>query len=594
MYTRVQLQKMTLQSIRTLPVSQTIRGRWKLKKAELIEKILEISKSPKSRSRSKSPKSRSRSKSPKSRSRSKSPKIMSSPKIRSRSKSPKISSPSLSLSDLEKMTVAELRNLREFGQIQNRWKLKKTDLIRELASFRIPISSITRVSKPKVKIVKSGRLRDPSLELLDHQRKVVDYITNPIHRSILVVHSTGAGKTITGLYSVFTLLKQKETNVIIIAPPSVLENWKKEIVIKGFADQIPDNFLFLSFDSFTTSQSQEFIDACEDAIVIIDEAHNLRTKIVGKTIKTGKSIEKVIKKGKKSFGNFNCVSKAWKVIIMTATPVVNSINDMKNLLAMLHNIGQGTIHIESMSALGNFMYKHNTPIAYFKAIQNVDTGYPDFNIHDKIIKLTPSERRRYNHIMSGLEKEWKLGRTLMTFYNGMRCAGDAGFEVYYSPKVKFIKEYLREHPMKTMVFSAFIGKGVHLVEESLDEIGAPIYKIIGATAKKDRQAIINEFNKTDDFKVMIISKAGKEGIDLKGVRTVFLLEPSWNEADSYQALSRAVRFQSHSHLPASKRKVDVYKLFLDNTVDTLLQKGYVVTKADTAREVERILMRQSI
>jgi superfamily II DNA/RNA helicase len=74
------------------------------------------------------------------------------------------------------------------------------------------------------------------------------------------------------------------------------------------------------------------------------------------------------------------------------------------------------------------------------------------------------------------------------------------------------------------------------------------------------QAVI-DFN-NEKTNVILVSKAGGEGLNLKGVRNVIMLEPTWNKASFIQFISRAVRYQSHIHLPRKEQHVNVYSLYL--------------------------------
>ena len=61
------------------------------------------------------------------------------------------------------------------------------------------------------------------------------------------------------------------------------------------------------------------------------------------------------------------------------------------------------------------------------------------------------------------------------------------------------------------------------------------------------------------IKIILISPAGSEGISLKNVRQVHVLEPYWNEVRINQLIGRAVRQCSHADLPMKERYVDVYR-----------------------------------
>ena len=59
-------------------------------------------------------------------------------------------------------------------------------------------------------------------------------------------------------------------------------------------------------------------------------------------------------------------------------------------------------------------------------------------------------------------------------------------------------------------------------------------------------------------KVILISKAGSEGIDLKFIRQVHILEPWYNMNRVEQTIGRAVRNFSHKDLPFEKRNVEIF------------------------------------
>jgi hypothetical protein len=62
----------------------------------------------------------------------------------------------------------------------------------------------------------------------------------------------------------------------------------------------------------------------------------------------------------------------------------------------------------------------------------------------------------------------------------------------------------------------------------------------------------------EEIKVVIISKAGSEGIDFKNVRQVHIMEPWYNMSRIEQTIGRAVRFRSHCGLPFEERNVEIY------------------------------------
>jgi hypothetical protein len=71
--------------------------------------------------------------------------------------------------------------------------------------------------------------------------------------------------------------------------------------------------------------------------------------------------------------------------------------------------------------------------------------------------------------------------------------------------------------------------------------------------------LTDEDNKDGNkVKVVLISKAGSEGIDLKCIRQVHILEPWYNTNRPEQVIGRAVRNFSHKDLPFEKRNVEIF------------------------------------
>ena len=71
------------------------------------------------------------------------------------------------------------------------------------------------------------------------------------------------------------------------------------------------------------------------------------------------------------------------------------------------------------------------------------------------------------------------------------------------------------------------------------------------------KALTNDDNQYGDkVKVVIISKAGTEGLDFQNIRQVHILEPWYNLNRADQTIGRGVRNKSHCALPFNKRTVE--------------------------------------
>ena len=73
------------------------------------------------------------------------------------------------------------------------------------------------------------------------------------------------------------------------------------------------------------------------------------------------------------------------------------------------------------------------------------------------------------------------------------------------------------------------------------------------------KAATNYENRNGELiKIILISKAGSEGVDFKFIRQVHILEPWYNMNRIEQIIGRAVRTCSHKDLPLIERNVQIF------------------------------------
>jgi hypothetical protein len=84
-------------------------------------------------------------------------------------------------------------------------------------------------------------------------------------------------------------------------------------------------------------------------------------------------------------------------------------------------------------------------------------------------------------------------------------------------------------------------------------------KSISPTNASDINYATNSTNKDgEQVKVILISRAGSEGLDFKNIRQIHILEPWYNMNRIEQIIGRGVRNLSHCDLPFEKRNVELY------------------------------------
>lgn len=167
----------------------------------------------------------------------------------------------------------------------------------------------------------------------------------------------------------------------------------------------------------------------------------------------------------------------------------------------------------------------------------------------------------------------------------------------YSPKYKYIYDRMHEVQGPVLIYSQFrTVEGLNLFQCFLEKNG---YEELRAKRVKDEwkfegtsidrpkyvvftgnndetRMLLRIFNKDPDLphfdiKAIMITKSGAEGISLKNVRQVHILEPYWNYIRIEQVIGRAVRTCSHIDLPAEERNVTVYIYYMKATQQQLVK-----------------------
>lgn len=205
----------------------------------------------------------------------------------------------------------------------------------------------------------------------------------------------------------------------------------------------------------------------------------------------------------------------------------------------------------------------------------------------------------------------------------------------YSSKIASICAQIERANGIVLIYSEYIGGGAVPIALALEEMGFTRYdKDVGSLFKTAPvpQRIYNQQQKrfaakyamftgdkhlspdnraelealtTDNafgqrVKVVIISKAGSEGIDFKNVRQVHIMEPWYNMNRIEQIIGRAVRNCSHADLPFVERNVQLflYGTLLSGTPEVEAADLYVYrlaeSKAVQIGRVSRILKENAV
>lgn len=183
---------------------------------------------------------------------------------------------------------------------------------------------------------------------------------------------------------------------------------------------------------------------------------------------------------------------------------------------------------------------------------------------------------------------------------------------YYSKKLFTLLQNVKKSPGNVFIYSNYVNfGGVELIKQLLSLNGFKLYTggshdntprfVVYEESLNvfEREKLRNTFNSDANkhgniIKIIIGSPIISEGITLKNIRQVHILEPSWNMSRINQIIGRAVRFKSHVSLEPDERNVEIYKyvsihdtpnvMYIDKYKYELSEKKDIYNK-----KIERIL-----
>lgn len=418
------------------------------------------------------------------------------------------------------------------------------------------------------------------------QKIVAEYITK--HRGVVVWHNTGSGKTLTAILATRCILDEPnmaDMKVIVITPKSVITNFEKEMDKYGISEEERKRrYTFMTINAFTNEYNKQKITVDNKTILVVDEAHNLRTHIKTRSNRTRKMQadgEANIKKPKnpsRAATVLNACKLAGKVILLTATPFYDSEYDGANLVSMVRGEDPPaksvyTRILENDDAFKRYFscvfsfYQRGEDPEHYPSKSEVTIPIPmSADYYRQYRKIEKKSREDMKQLKLADEKKIEQYDPFM-FYMGLRKATNT---IKPSVKTNIVMQIVRKMPnQKILVYSSFKKGGVKDLDEEMKKAGIKHVVIDGDMSIDARQDAVDKFNKTKDYNVMLVTKAGGEGLDLKGVRIIIHFESLWNRSSQQQINGRGVRYNSHIDLPAEDRNVTIIYLEVvkPNTID---------------------------
>lgn len=425
-----------------------------------------------------------------------------------------------------------------------------------------------------------------NLTLREDQKLPVRHLLDPNHRGLLVIRPTGLGKTLIAVAATNCMLKKyPELKVDWIGPVSVIRQYKKEFEKFGIAIDYK-RVSFYSPQEYMRKNLTNTGDQCFKTFLIIDESHNLRNPI--KLDEEGK-----LAKGGTALTILKCARRAFKVLLMTATPMYNRPSDLINQISVIDGINY--INAENPKTFEEKIINDNKAFTnYFSCKISIYT-VRDESKFPKVVMLptekfvmSPQYYKDYLAIQQQNEKRFIIVRPIpgsfsANFYQALRRASLA-LDTAESPKVQRAYELLVEsHNEKRgiIAYTSWLESGLFKVKQKLEDNNIPLVVIHGQMSSLQRKKAVDKINNGEVF-IVLITSAGGVGLDFRGIKKVILMENSWNSSTDDQVIGRAVRYGSLDMFPEDERYVEVHRFQM--VKPKRLEKG-----DDMPRSVDQIL-----
>ncbi len=450
------------------------------------------------------------------------------------------------------------------GELKINYDQTLTDLRQRIAD--------SKSLSPKVPAKLQATLRDYQLDGFRWMARL-----NSWGAGACLADDMGLGKTIQTI--AYLLLKAKEGASLVVAPASVVPNWKKEL--QRFAPVLNASILNESdnrqdtvkkakkFDVVLSSygllvSEEELLTSKAWNIVCLDEAHTIKNR----ETKTSDAAMKLEAKGK---------------VILTGTPIQNHLGELWNLFRFINPGLLGSYEC--------FNQKYITPISLNKdkqrqqqlnrivhpfmlrrTKQEVVEELPDKQEIVLPVELSTDEMAAYEAIRIKAQEmlaEGGVNVNVATLSEITRLRQAACCTSLVEKKwtggcskidtLLSLMEEIKAGGNRALIFSQFTSLFA-LVRKELDKAGIEYLYLDGSTPMKQRDKLVQQFQQEDCPFFLISLKAGGLGLNLTGANYIVHLDPWWNPAIEQQATDRAYRI-------GQEQKVTVYHLISSHTIE---------------------------
>lgn len=442
------------------------------------------------------------------------------------------------------------------------------------------------------------RSLETKISIFDHQIMAAKIVKNDFGGRALLADEVGLGKTI----EAGILLKEYFTtglikNALILTPPSLVSQWKEEMLTKFELDFIAQkddprfigidqhDMLIASLSSASRLSNAERLNKKDWDIVVVDEAHRLRNEQT--------DAHRFVRDLPKNF-----------LLLLSATPVQNNLHELYNMVEIVRPGLLGSWRDFASTYTEDQTFRTVNPStreelqgrlsqAVIRTRRSEVRKYISFT--DRIprtylLDYSPFEKELYDKSTKYMRGEWsKLGTStmaavfsLMLLQRQISSSSAAtrialkkrkstvtkndeieelillSDKIEIDTKMKKLKDLIKNDPTtKYLIFTEFIATQDYIYD-CLQADGLEVVKFNGSMSTGDRDLSVSKFKR--DVQVMVSTEAGGEGQNFQFCSNVINYDLPWNPMRVEQRIGRV-------HRIGQKNDVNIHNFAIKNTIE---------------------------
>ena len=358
---------------------------------------------------------------------------------------------------------------------------------------------------------------------------------------VVIGDEMGLGKTVEALAVLAHLRANGQSHFLVVCPAAVVSNWTREtakhtklIAMRlhgplGERKYAANSWIRNGGVAVTTYDllpwAKEHIQKVEVGCAVFDEAHYIKNP-----------------GAKRSRAAAEIMDSLKYVVLMTGTPMENSVQEFRNLIGYIRSD-----LAESAPEFPASKFRKHVAPAYLRRNQDdVLKELPDLIEIDEWTSMSAADERAYRDAVQN------------GHFMDMRRAAMLSEHSVKLERLKEIVDEAEANGRRAIVFSYFREVLSEVARILRSQVFGPL---TGALPATERQSLIDRFAKAGSGAVLVAQiTAGGVGLNIQSASVVVICEPQIKPTMESQAIARA-------HRMGQTNTVQVYRLLTENSVD---------------------------